>query len=36
MSDLRQISDEYAEIGGDLVQTDPLLKYIRDSDVRIV
>jgi len=32
----RIISERYAEIGARLIETEPVLAYIRDSDVKIV
>ena len=34
--DNRQISEEYAQIGQDLIDTEPSLKYIRESQATIV
>ena len=36
MSDTRQINQHYAEIGADLIQSEPRLIDIRNSEVRIV
>lgn len=34
--DKRTINDEYAEIGSELINTEPILEYIRDSHVTIM
>ena len=34
--DIRHISDEYTEIGNDLIQTEEILSDLRESDVTIV
>ena len=36
MSDTRQISEKYAEIGAELIATEPRLFDVRNSDVRIL
>lgn len=36
MSDTRQISERYAEIGAELIATEPRLFDVRNSDVRIL
>lgn len=34
--EIRHISDEYADIGYDLIQTEPELEYLKDADITIV
>ena len=36
MADIREINEDYAKIGADLIETEEVLEYIKDSDVTII
>ena len=36
MPDVREINEEYAKIGQELIDTEEILEYIKDSEARII
>ena len=36
MPDIREINEEYAKIGQELIDTEEILEYIKDSEARII